>query len=756
MDELKATMVSVRYRNPERTWLVALMRHDGKKETFLATGDIPYSDTEEPVQLYGEWVEDKKYGKQFKVNTSHRILPTDVSGLSNYLAASEDIKGIGPVRARKLSEHFGSSLLSILDKDPSKLSDCPGISTELAERIATGWKHDSAIRQLSLLLAKHGISPRWAGRILKQWDVGTATSRITKNPYSLTAIEGIGFSTADDMAIAMGWKKDSSERIAAACVYVVSEAVQDGSVFLHEHQLVDAIVKLVAPRGKNVDKIREQASESVTQAVANKELISEEVSDGITVLRLLYLPHLYKAEKGFAERVTELQGLSKPLHRRLEEVLADVQELEHVKFSNKQVESIRGAFSNNTMVITGGPGTGKTTCTRAICSIADRLRLRVTLCAPTGRAAKRLSEVTGRDATTIHRLLRWREDGPQLGRGNPIEADVLVVDESSMLDLELAYRLLEAVPGSCSVIFIGDADQLPAIGAGTTLRDLIGSRALPVITLDTIFRQAEQSLIVRNAHLIRRGEMPRFPEDKSVRENSYVMWIPPAPKGTEGGKDDAEWVKEKLSRLVSKNIPEKFRQGFKPIDPIRDIQVLVPMKKHTIGAYELNKVLQNALNPNGQEFSAGGKCFRIGDRVMQMRNNYEPGMDVYNGDIGFISLHRPEDKAVDVDFEAGRIVSYDYSELADLQLAYAQTIHKAQGSEYPVVVVVMAYQHWPMLERNLIYTANTRAKDLCLFLASKGAIERAVKNNPVHDRNTYLAQRLRAHLLRSHHADSST
>ena len=347
----------------------------------------------------------------------------------------------------------------------------------------------------------------------------------------------------------------------------------------------------------------------------------EEVSDGFSNLRLLYLPHLYRAEKGLAERIAELQDLSKPMHHKLEGVLVDVQELEHVKYSPKQVEAIRGAFSNNTLVITGGPGTGKTTCVRALCQVADRLHLRITLCAPTGRAAKRLAEVTGRDATTIHRLLQWNHDGPQRGRGNPIEGDVLVVDESSMLDLELADKLFEAVPDGCSVVFVGDVDQLPAVGAGTTLRDIINSHSVPVVTLDTIFRQAEQSLIVRNAHLIRRGEMPRFPEQKGVKENSYVMWIPPAPKGSEGGRDDAEWLKQKLARLCSTNIPEKFSQGFKPIDPIRDIQVLVPMKKHTLGTHELNKVLQNALNPDGEQFAAGGKAFRVGDRVMQMRNN---------------------------------------------------------------------------------------------------------------------------------------
>lgn len=743
MDEIKASIVSIKYRNPEHTWIVATMKSDDKRETFMATGDIPYSEGDESIQLYGEWIEDKKYGIQFKVATAHRILPTSTSGLQRYLATSEDIKGVGPVRASKLALHFGSSLLKVLDTCPEKLTACPGISDELAERIAASWKKDSSVRQLALFLAKHGVSPRWASRILKQWGPAEAIEKITNNPYALTAIEGIGFNTADEIATALGRKKDTPERIAAACVYVIADAIQDGNVFLHEFQLIDKVIKLVVPRGKDEAKIREQATLAVTEAISNEYIKVEVINDGCSSLRLLYLPYLYKAEKGLAERIAELNTYNHDTPRRLEGILTEVQKNAKVSFSTKQVSAIRGAFSNRTLVITGGPGTGKTTCTKAICEVAERLHLELLLAAPTGRAAKRLSEVTGRDATTIHRLLKWGEDGPGRTRDNPIEADILIIDESSMLDLELSYKLFEALPAKCSVICIGDVDQLPAVGAGTVLRDIISSGTVPIITLDTIFRQAEASLIVRNAHLIRKGEMPRFPETKGVKENSYVMWIPPNTTG-EGGKDDAVWLKEKLSRLVSVNIPEKFGTD-KPIDPIKDIQVLVPMKKQSLGTHELNIVLQEALNPNGKEFSAGGKVYRHGDRIMQTRNNYDGGMEVYNGDIGFIVCDRPEDKCVEIDFY-GRTVSYPYTSLSDTQLAYAQTIHKAQGSEYRIVVLVMAYQHWPMLERNLLYTANTRAKELCLFIASKGAIERAVKNNPVKERNSYLAQRLKEYM----------
>lgn len=740
-------MKSVRYRNPERSWIVASMSLEGKKETFIATGDIPYSETEEPVQLYGEWIEDKKYGKQLKVSAAHRILPTSVAGIRNYLASSEDIKGIGPARATRLSDHFGATLLRILDKEPERISECPGITVAMARTIAEGWQRDSAARQLAIYLAKHSISPKWASRILKVWDPATAVSRMESNPYSLTEIDGIGFATADEMALAMGAKKDSPERTRAACKHVLLESIQKGNVFLHEGQLILEVCKLTHPRTKSteaMEKAELSAAAALAKAVEAKEVIVEEVSDGIMTLKLIYLPWYYKAEKGLAERITELNAYDHEIPKHLESSIREVQEQQHVEFSTKQVDAIRGAFSNHTLVITGGPGTGKTTCTRAICQVSESCKLAILLTAPTGRAAKRLSEVTGRDATTIHRLLKFRDGGPTHTKGNPIDADVLIVDESSMLDLELAYKLFDAVPDHCSVILVGDIDQLPAVGAGTTLRDIISSRKIATVTLDTIFRQAQSSLIVRNAHCIRRGEMPQFPETKDVKENSYVMWIPTNQDPDINGKDDAVWLKEKLGRLVSKNIPEKYAGGSKPINPIRDIQVLVPMKKHTMGSYELNKVLQDALNPNGIEFSAGGKVFRYGDRVMQMKNNYSEGMDVYNGDIGFIISHNPEEKTIQVDFY-DRTVDYPYEDINDLVLAYAQTIHKSQGSEYPIVVVVMGYQHWPMLERNLIYTANTRAKELCLFMASKGAIEQAVKNNPVSDRNTYLAQRIRAY-----------
>lgn len=744
MESIQAVIISIRYRNPEHTWLIATMKYVNKKETFTAVGDIPFADPEVEIMIYGEWVEDKKYGKQFKVTTSHRVLPTNLFDLTRYLASSEEIKGIGPVRAGKLASFFGSKLLNTLDDEnvQCKLKECPGISNEMARTIASSWKQDSAIRRLSIFLCGHGISSHWARRILRQWDTGNAVESIQKNPYKLTEIDGIGFHTADEIASSLGYKKDSLERIVAACIYILQKTSSEGHVFLYEQQLIDEVVKLIVPRGKDETKVREQSSQAITESINNNQIKVEIISDNYSTIKLLYLPHLYKAEKYLSERITELNEYNHKTPIHLEEYVEAVQDKQHVKFSDKQLEAIRGAFSNHTMVITGGPGTGKTTCTRAIYEIAKRLSRKLYGVAPTGRAAKRLSEITGGDATTIHRLLGWGQDGPKFNRGNHIEADILIIDESSMLDLELGHCLFEAIPERCSVIFVGDANQLPAIGAGTVLRDIIKSNTIPTVTLETVFRQAEQSLIIRNAHLIRQGELPRFPETKGVDEDCYVMWMPTNKDKEVNGKDDDKWLKEKLCQLVTSNIINKCSKMNKPIDPIKDIQVLVPMKKGTIGSHELNKVLQEALNPNGKEFIAGGRVFRYGDRVMQTRNNYDKEMEVYNGDIGFIESHDPEEKSVSINFY-GRRVIFNYEELLYITHAYAQTIHKAQGSEYPVVVIVMAYQHWPMLERNLFYTASTRAKQLCVFILAKGAVQQAIKNNPVHNRNSYLAYRLK-------------
>lgn len=743
MESLQTSIVSIRYRSPERTWLVANMKQIGTNNYFTAAGDIIYAEPEEALQIYGEWIEDKKYGKQFKVTSSHRVLPKDLKGIEKYLSASEDIKGIGPIRASKLREHFGSKLLEVLEGNPKTLLQCQGISIELAESICRSWKNDKSKRDLSIFLAKYNISPKRAGNILKQWDAGTAVNRITKNPYCLTEIEGIGFITADEAAIASGWKKDCQERIDAACIHVVQQSVQDGNVFTHEFQLVDDIVKLICPRGKDETKIREQAIQSIENAIADKKLIVETINDGIADMRLLYLPYLYEAEKGLASSIRELNKGKITISSKLEQAIQKVQEHGKIKFSDKQIEAIRRAFNSNTLVINGGPGTGKTTCVRAICEIAEELHLSLGLAAPTGRAAKRLSEVTNRNATTIHRLLQWGHDGPRHTRENPIDVDILIVDESSMLDLNLGYKLFECIPTKSTVIFIGDANQLPAVSAGTVLRDIINSNTVPVVTLATIFRQAEQSLIIRNSHLISKGEMPRFPETKGIKEDSYVMWIPANSNKDIAGKDDAEWLKSRLAQLVTTHIAKHLSvAGGSPINPIKDIQVLVPMRKNTIGSNELNKVLQESLNPKGEEFVIGDRKFRYGDRVMQTKNNYDEGREVYNGDIGFIRSYSREDKLVAIDFD-GRTISYDAEAMQDIQLAYAQTIHKAQGSEYRVTIIIMAYQHWPMLERNLVYTANTRARELCIFMAAKGAIERAVKNNPVKNRNSYLSKRLK-------------
>lgn len=745
---VRATVERIIYRSPGGDWSVTRMiGTEGKNraKSFCAVGPIPYCEQEEVIEMIGSWHSDKKYGQQFKAGHAYKLLPATVAGIKGYLANAKNIKGIGPSRADKLVKHFGIEILEILNTTPDRLSECPGISPDLALRIGAAWGEDSIERRIGMFLEQHGISCRWVDRILETFPHQKAIDIIKQNPYKLTKVDGIGFLSADVMAKSLGFPESSPERAEAACVYCVSVNESKGHVFTHEGQLILELVKLLNPKAKSSEELAKaevEATEALKKVVERGELISEKMKDDIMELTMIYRPHLHNAEVQLATRIRELNNYSHEIPERLDTVLHDVQEKMDLPFSPKQREAIRNVFSNHVLIITGGPGTGKTTCVRAITECAEKLGQLAVLVAPTGRAAKRLSEVTGRTTSTIHKALGWGHNGPSYGPGVPISADVLIVDEASMVDLDLAHALFSAVPDSCSVVLIGDTDQLPAIGPGSVLRDLIRSKQVKTTVLDTIFRQAEDSTIIRNAHLIRQGEKPRF-DAKGDKENSHVFWIPTKKNEDDETIEDVEWAREKLIRLVGSNIPERIKVNDKPVDPIRDVQVLVPMKKLSLGVHELNPLLQQTLNPNGKVFTINGREFRIGDRVIQLRNNYEPGMEISNGDIGFIKANDPEEKFITIDFY-GRDVEYPHAGIQELQLAYAQTVHKAQGSEYPVVVIVMGKQHWPMLERNLLYTANTRAKNLCLFIASHGAIEHAVKNNPVKERNTYLAQRLRS------------
>jgi exodeoxyribonuclease V alpha subunit len=732
MATLSGSITKIRWRNADNSWAVASFTVLSGKDKYLemtVVGNLPYSDPDEIFEITGEWESNKEYGEQFKVISAFRQLPTTSVGLERYLA--RQIDGVGPAKAGALVNEFGTKLVEILDSDPDALMNCKGISKTLAERITKSWSKDKAKRQIGMFLAQYGISPDWAPRISDAFGIGKAVEVVTSNPYLLTKVDGIGFKTADGMAKSMGWPKISPQRTEAAFTYVLQENNLKGNVFMHQGQLIEEVCHIAGVS-------EEECEKSLNNVLARSELIREEINDRGITLPLLYLPKLYKAETELAEKVIQASKVTNKAPDCTEALINLVSEDMHKPLSDQQKGAILYAISNNLSIITGGPGTGKTTIVQALVRVAERLGKTCVLMAPTGRASKRLSEVASRPASTIHRALKFDPKEYKFGhdKDNPLLADLVIVDESSMLDLDLAHKLFEAIPDNCSVVLIGDTDQLPAVGPGMVLKDLITSNKTPTTTLTNIFRQAEGSLIIQNAHKIRRGELPTFPP-KGTDTDSYFIEVPKC-NGVSGKKvEDISWLKATLSKLVKESIPGKLN-----IDPVKDIQVLVPMKKGTAGVPELNIVLQETLNPKGMKFSVEGREFRLGDRVMQLKNNYGEDVDVYNGDIGIIKAVNKEEKLIRIDFY-GKLVDYPFESVGDLQLAYAQTIHKSQGSEYPVVIIVMLMQHFAMLERNLLYTANTRAKQMAIFLASKGAVELAAKRCQVKERNTSLSMRIR-------------
>lgn len=708
--------------------------------SFKAVGPIPVADMDELVEFTGEFETNAKYGDQFKVVSATPVIPTTLAGKKKFLINHVD--GVGPATADKLLEHFGHDIIDVLDNNPARLKEVVGEKT--AEKMIASWQaeHNPYLRQLKLFLAQYGISDGISNRIYDCFGE-RSIEVIQGNPYKLTRVSGIGFKMADNLARALGWPPQCKERVEAAFKYVLQESTTAGNVFLYHGELVDEVRKIATINEKGTEKMlpKEDAEEALANVVARGDLSKEPVTVNHTPFVLYYLPSLYEAEKRVAQRLGEFAQLPHYPPRGVEETLKRVQKDMHQSLTPLQQQAVISGLSFNVSIITGGPGTGKTTTLLSLLHTAKRLKLAVLLAAPTGRAAKRMSEVTGEPAQTIHRLLEW---SPQLAdftrnRDYPLEGDLLLVDETSMKDLELMDKLLDAVPDHMSVVFIGDVDQLPSVGPGMVLRDLIKSNRIVVTRLDTIFRQAEGSLIVQNAHRIRKGENPAFP-GKGVEADSYFIPVPQTKNDQGKSVDSVQYVKEMLPRLVDR-VVKKLK-----VDPIRDIQVLTPMRKGPAGFPEFNIVLQDALNPKGQEMTIKGQKFRVGDRVMQLKNEYDQ-LNLSNGDIGFIlsfdtTSDSKKDHAILIDFY-GKTVRYPFSLTDDLVLAYAQTIHKSQGSEFPAVILVLLNHHYTMLERNLLYTAATRAKRMCVYLASEEALRTAVSTNNISKRNTFLSTRIR-------------
>jgi exodeoxyribonuclease V alpha subunit len=738
MDALAGLVERITFYNPENGYTVLRLRPDHQSGIHalpksslsfdgLATvvGNLPEVSPGEHLRLQGHWDKHPKHGSQFKVEVCEHTLPVTIAGIQGYLGSGM-IKGIGPKLAERIVRQFREDTFDVIELSPERLLEVPGIGIDRTGRITKAWQEQKQVKEIMVFLHGHGVSTNLAVKIFKAYG-DRSLEIVQQNPYQLERdIYGVGFKTADRIAQALGLPVEHPSRIEAGIVFALNEMINEGHVYVPKELLGQRAIELLQvstdlisramDRLAGDDRIRCDVIPLSKKDGKEKQAVSE--SAGVYGSPVIYLTPLYFGEKGVAERVRTLASSVSP-ESSMNHVLFSDQSL-----SDEQQAAIEMALKHPVSILTGGPGTGKTTCLKALITTLEAQRKKYALVSPTGRAAKRLSEATGRSARTIHRLLEYSPlDGFKHNDENPLDLDFLVVDEASMLDLLLTNHLLKAVRPGTHVLFVGDVDQLPSVGAGDVLRNLIHSGIAPVTRLNTIFRQAANSKIITNAHLINQGKFPVF----SQGEGDFFLF--PAEDATTA----ADWI----IQVVTERIPQKF--GF---DAIHDIQVLAPIYRGPAGVNALNDRLQEKLNPPAKdkpERRLFGAYFRLGDKVMQTENNYDK--DVYNGDIGFIRSWDMIEQTITVDFY-GRSAMFDWSEADQLALAYVVSVHKAQGSEIPVVVMPIVTQHYTMLQRNLLYTAITRARKLCVLAGSRRAIGMALRNNKVAQRFTALEWRL--------------
>ena len=720
MSIIHGLLEKISYHNEENDFVVAKLREKDKRELTTIVGHLSGIHPGESLKLTGNWVHNKKFGEQFQVETFEVTIPATLLGIQKYLASGL-IKGIGPIMSERIVEKFGLDTLEVIERKPERLSEVEGIGPKRISMIKKTWEEQKEIKEIMIFLQGHGVSASYSAKIYKQY--GNQSIEIVKeNPYRLAHdIYGTGFITADKIAQHLGIDQNSLIRAKAGLIYVLNQLTEEGHVYYPENQLIHKAREIL-----HVDE--EIIFQAVRVLSKEKELFLEDLEPEGS-LRAVFLAPFYTAEKGVAQRLTNLKESPsniRPIHP--EKAIEWVQQKLGIELAQKQEEAVLLAATSKVLIITGGPGTGKTTIITAILRIFQQLKLRVLLAAPTGRAAKRMNEATGWGAKTIHRLLEYspHKGGFKKDQDDPLEADVVIIDETSMVDTLLMHHLLKAIPSHAHLILVGDVDQLPSVGPGNVLKDIIKSGRFTVVTLTEIFRQAQESMIVVNAHKVNQGQFPVLKGVDKPEETDFRFIQ----------EEDPEKILQNILDLCSERIPGQYR-----FHPLQEIQVLAPMHKGTIGVANLNIELQKRLNPGPSGITRGTWSFRIGDKVMQIVNNYDK--DVFNGDIGWISKIDPEEREVVIDFD-GRPVPYDYSDLDEVVLAYAVSVHKAQGSEYPVVILPVVTQHYMLLQRNLIYTGITRAKKRVILIGTKKALGIAIRNNKPQRRYTLLSERLAA------------
>lgn len=707
---LSGNIERITYHNEDNGFCVLRVKVKGHKDLVTVTGNSPTLSVGEYIKCSGIWFNDRNYGKQFKADFLKALPPDTLEGIEKYLGSGL-IKGIGAHFAKKLVSAFGDKVFDVIEEKPELLSTLDGIGKVRANSICNNWKDQKIVREIMIFLQSHGVGTTRATRIFKTYGED-AIAIVSKNPYQLAKdIRGIGFISADTIAGNLGIAKDSLIRARAGLSHILLEATSSGHCALPLNILVENTQKLLKIDSGLVEL-------AIEKEIELKTLISDVIGDKSCIFLASY--HFY--EKQIAKILLSIAKDDVSWGEdNLDELIPDIEHKLNITLADNQKEAISKAISNKLMVITGGPGTGKTTLVQTLINILKIKELNIKLCAPTGRAAKRLSETTGLEATTIHRLLEIdpTQGGFKYNEDNRLSCDYLIVDEISMIDVTLFFALIKSLPENAGLLLVGDVDQLPSVGAGQVLKDIINSNMVTTVRLNQIFRQSATSDIITNAHNVNKGILPNLSTHK---ENSDFYFIE-----AETGDD----IINKIITMTCQRIPKKFN-----LDPVNDIQLLCPMQRGGSGARLLNSELQKALNPNYQEgITKFGQIFAVGDKVMQMENNYDK--DTYNGDIGIISAIDKDEQEIVIDFY-GNKVPYDYADLDQITLSYATTIHKSQGSEYPAIIIPITMQSYMMLRRNLIYTAITRGKKLVIVIGEKKAFAMAVRDSKSSNRYSKL------------------